>query len=282
MSKIRLIASDLDGTIIDGNGQCDPAIPRTLERVRALGIKFAICSGRPISSVLPLVEGWGLENNCDYIVGSNGGEVLEVATGKKVKAYTLEPDLLREIMDLYEPLGLIPTLYGDGDELFVERMAPEVETVCRRIGMRATVANIREITTTSQVKLMLVLKPELMPMVEAFYQDHKDLRYIAFKTAVDLFEFNHPLLAKDVGIQIIAANMHIEPDAIMAFGDTTNDLDMLRFVKYGIVMENGTDDAKALAYDIAPSVNEAGFAKYLDKELVTDEYSKVVGGNNNG
>ena len=271
---IKLIASDLDGTIIDGNGQCHPDVVKTLERVRGMGVKFAICSGRPISSVLPLVKGWGLDGNCDYIVGSNGGEVLEVARNRDVKAYTLEPALLREIMDLYEPLGLIPTLYGKGDELFVQKITPQVEIVLNRLGMRGTVADIRAITTESQVKLMMILNPELMETAEKFYSEHQDLRYIAFKTAVDLFEFNHPLLAKDVGIQIIAAAMHIEPDEIMAFGDTTNDLDMLKYVKYGIVMENGTDDAKAIAYDIAPSIHEAGFAKYLDKHLVTAEYTE--------
>lgn len=270
---IRLIASDLDGTIIDAKGQCHPDIVKTLQRVRALGVKFAICSGRPISSVLPLVEGWGLEGNCDYIVGSNGGEVLEVATGKSVKAYTLEPALIREIFDAYEPLGLIPTLYGERDELFVEKMSPQVEIVVQRLGMRATVANIREITTVPQVKAMMILDPSLMATAEKYYSEHQDLRYIAFKTAVDLFEFNHPLLAKDVGIQIIGANMHIEPDEMMAFGDTTNDLDMLKYVKYGIVMANGTADAKAVAYDLAPSVDEAGFAKYLDKHLVTADYN---------
>jgi len=53
---IKLIASDLDGTIIDANGNCDPAIAETIRRVRKLGVKFAICSGRPISSVKPLVK----------------------------------------------------------------------------------------------------------------------------------------------------------------------------------------------------------------------------------
>jgi len=271
---IKLIASDLDGTIIDANGNCDPAIAETIRRVRKLGVKFAICSGRPISSVKPLVKNWGLEGLCDFIIGSNGGEVWELATDKKAMAYTLSPSLIREIIDLYEPLGLLPTLYGDGDELFVQEITPQAEIVAKRIGMRLTAADIRTITTEPQIKEMMILDPELMEKTEAFYEAHKDIRYIGFKTAADLFEFNHPLLAKDVGVQILAAHMHIEPDEIMAFGDTTNDLDMLRFVKYAIVMENGTDDAKSLACDIAPSVNEAGFAKYLDQHLQTAEFEK--------
>lgn len=268
---IRLIASDLDGTIIDAKGQCDPRVIASIQRVRKLGVKFAVCSGRPISSVLHLLEGWGMKDACDYIVGSNGGEVYEIARDKKVKAYTLDAPLIHEIIDLYEPLGLVPTLYGEGEELFVQEINEHVEGVAKRIEMQLTVADIKEVIKEPQIKEMMIVDPAKMDEVEAFYKQHLDDRYIGFKTAVDLFEFNHPLLAKDVGIQIIAANMHITPEEIMAFGDTTNDIDMLKYVKYGIVMENGTDDAKAVAYDIAPPVTEAGFAQYLDEHLQTTE-----------
>ena len=77
------------------------------------------------------------------------------------------------------------------------------------------------------------------------------------------------MLAKDVGIQIVASMMRITTEEIMAFGDTTNDLEMLRAVRYGVAMENGTDDAKAAAWKTAPSVDEAGFAVFL-RSHVTD------------
>ena len=118
---IRLIASDLDGTIINAKNQCDPSVTEEIRRLREHGMKFAVCSGRPIDSVLPLLEGWGLRDLSDYVVGSNGGEVLETATGKRQEYYPLEPDLIREIIDLYEPLNLIPTLY-DGTRLYVSRI----------------------------------------------------------------------------------------------------------------------------------------------------------------
>ena len=269
---IRLIASDLDGTIIDAHGQCSPKVAAAIKRIRRLGIRFAIVSGRPVSSVLPLINEWGLADCCDYIVGSNGGEVLETATGKTALAYTLTPALICEILDLYEPMGLIPTLYGEGKKLYVQKITPQAEIVGKRLGMELIKADIRKITVTPQVKEMMILSPELMTMAEEYAKNHPDPRYIAFKTAVDLFEFNDPHLAKDVGVQIIGSMMHITRDQMMAFGDTTNDIDMLKYVGHGIVMENGTADAKAIADDIAPSVNDAGFACYLDRHLRTAEY----------
>ena len=61
--------------------------------------------------------------------------------------------------------------------------------------------------------------------------------------------------------------MHITQNEMMAFGDTTNDIQMLEYVRYGVVMENGTDDAKRAAWAIAPSVTEKGFARFLRARL---------------
>ena len=263
---IRLIASDLDGTLIDTHNQCDPRIPQTIAHYRNFGVKFAVCSGRPIDSVLPLLEGWGLDDLSDYIIGSNGGEVLERSTGKRQTAYMLEPEVLRDIIDLYEPLGLIPTLY-DGMTLYVTRKNRTTDTIAARVGVKAVIGDVRAMTVKPELKEMFVVEPEKMEEVEKFAREHPDPRFNGFKTAVDLFEISHPLLAKDVGVRIIGSMMQITPHEMMAFGDTTNDVQMLDYVQYGIAMANGTDDAKAVAYDIAPSVEEAGFAQYLFDHL---------------
>ena len=263
---IRLIASDLDGTIIDRNNRCDPRIPEVLNHYRSLGVKFAVCSGRPIDSVLPLLDGWNLKEVSDYIIGSNGGEVMECSTGKRQQAYALSREVLREVIDLFEPLNLIPTLY-DGMKLYVSRKDENTENVARRVGVNCVVGDIKALTVKPELKEMFVVQPEQMEAVERFAAEHPDPRFTGYKTAVDLFEITHPLLAKDVGIQIIGAMMHIGPDKMMAFGDTTNDIQMLEYVRYGIAMENGSNDAKAVAYAIAPSVDECGMAVYLKEHL---------------
>ena len=265
---IRLIASDLDATIIDSRNQCDPSVSQAIERLRNMGVKFAVCSGRPIDSVTGLLKDCGLEGITDYIVGSNGGEVLEVASGKRTRAYPLSVETLLEIIDLYEPLGLIPTLY-DGTTLYTEKITPHTRVIEQRIGVHLVQAEIRKVLKEPQVKLMFMMEPENMEKAEAFAKAHPDPRYVMFKTADDLFEVSHPLLDKSVGLRIISAMMQINPTEMMAFGDTTNDIGMLEYVRYGICVDNGTDDAKAAALAIAPSVNEQGFATYLNDHLVT-------------
>ncbi|MBR2067596.1 MAG: HAD family phosphatase [Solobacterium sp.] len=265
---IKLIATDLDGTIINSKGECDSSVKEAVSLARQEGIRFAICSGRPISSYQSLLPLWGLENECDYLVGSGGGEVLEISTGKYIQSYVLEKELLLEIIDLYEPLGIIPTLYGKDGYLYVQELTEQTRIMCERVNIEPRVGDIRTMIGGAEIKEMFVVEPKDMEKVERFYQEHKDDRYVGFKTAYDLFEFNHPLLAKDVGLRIIGNLMQINEEEMIAFGDTTNDIEMLEYVKYGIVTANGTDDAKKIAYAITNSVDENGFAQYINKHIV--------------
>ena len=84
----------------------------------------------------------------------------------------------------------------------------------------------------------------------------------------DLFEFSNPLLAKDVGIRIICAQMNIDLSQVIAFGDTTNDIEMLKAAGIGVCMANGSDDAKAVADVIGDSCDNDGIAKYLNENIL--------------
>lgn len=267
---IKLIVCDLDGTIIDSQNRCHPRIPEYFAELKKQGIQFAICSGRPVDSVIGMLEGWNLKDITDYMIGSNGGEVYDIKRDRYVQTYTLDASVIREIIDLYEPLGMIATIYA-GTTLYVSRIDAHVKDVAWRLGIEPVEVDIRSMLEGTMIKEMFVVDPSKMAEVEEFYQNHLDERYVGFKTAYDLFEFNHAQLGKDVGVLMIQEMMHITKDEVIAFGDTTNDIPMFRVAKYGICMENGSQDAKQEAYAIAPSVNECGVVSYLEQFLKEHE-----------
>ena len=268
---IRLIATDLDGTIINENNQCDLSVVETVRQFRENGIRFAVCSGRPVDSYLHHLKRWGLYELADYVIGSNGGEVLETATGRRSESYLLPPELYREIIDLYRPLGCMPTIYA-GTTLYVPEITEGVRIMTTRVGVTAVKADIDAILTKPMIKEMFIVDPSNMASVEAFAAAHPDDRYVCFKTAVDLFEVNHPKLAKDAGMAMISEMTGIKAEEMMAFGDTTNDIPMLKYVKYGICMANGSEDALSSAYAVAPAMQENGFAQYLKVHLKGNEF----------
>ena len=265
---IKLIASDIDGTLINSKSECTAATIEAITKAREQGMKFAICSGRPVSGIKPLLKGWHLEDLCDYIVGMNGGEVLNVKENKFVSCYPLDRDIILDLMDEYEPMGYIPTYYDDSG-LYVQKITQDVINVATRTATPYFESDVRKLTTGPQPKLMFILPSEKMKDIESYYEAHRhDDKYIAFKTAVDLFEFSNPLLAKDVGIRIICAQMNIDLSQVIAFGDTTNDIEMLKAAGIGVCMANGSDDAKAVADVIGDSCDNDGIAKYLNEKIL--------------
>ncbi|MCI5773498.1 MAG: Cof-type HAD-IIB family hydrolase [Erysipelotrichaceae bacterium] len=264
---IKLIASDIDGTLINSQSECSPKTIAALKAAKAQGIKFAICSGRPVSGIKPLLALWKLEDIVDYIVGMNGGEVLNIQADKFVTCYPLAEDVIKELMDEYEPMGYIPTYY-DETGLYCQTITADVIDVATRTATPYFQGDVRALTKGAQPKLMFILPPDKMVDIESYYQAHQDPRYVAFKTAKDLFEFSHPLLAKDIGIKIICAQLGIDMQQVLAFGDTTNDIQMLQEAGIGVCMANGTADAKAVADYITDSCDEDGIANYLNKYVL--------------
>ncbi|NLC96375.1 MAG: HAD family phosphatase [Erysipelotrichaceae bacterium] len=267
IKDLKLIVSDIDGTLINSKSECTPRTVNAIAEARKKGIKFALCSGRPISGIKPLLKEWNLEDNCDYIVGMNGGEILNWNTNRHVLSYTLDEETVKELIKLYEDEGHIASYYDDTG-LHVSRMSEDVERVATRTATPVFVNDINEMTKGPQSKLMIIVKPELMEEVEAFYEKTKDDRYIGFKTAIDLFEMNNPLLAKDIGVKVIATQMGIELDDILAFGDTSNDVAMLEEVGHSVCMSNGSEDAKEAAKYIGLSCDEDAVAVFIEDNVL--------------
>lgn len=268
LKNIKLIASDIDGTLINSKSETTKKTVEMIKKAHEQGIKFAICSGRPVSGITPLLKDWNLEEYCDYVIGMNGGEVLDRTNNKFITSYMLDEPTLKKLIKLYDAQGFI-TCYFDDTGLYVSRMSDDVINVATRTKSPVFTADIYEKTKGPQTKLMMIVEPERMDEIHEFYEKTKDeSKYIGFKTAHDLFEINHPLLGKDVGVRIVAASMNIDLDNVLAFGDTTNDVPMLADLKHSVVMANGTQDAKDVAKYETLSCNDDGIAVFLEKYVL--------------
>lgn len=263
---VKLVACDLDGTIINADGTCNASVNQAIDYLHAKNIPFAICSGRPISSILPLLNGWDMKDQVDFIIGSNGGEVMDMNDRERIVLSTISKELILAIIDEYEPLGCVPSLYGPVDELYVQRVTQECMICAQRIGMKVIQKDIR-LMIRDEIKQMFIVDQARMHEIEEYYRSHQDPRYYGFKTAVNQFEFNAPDLSKKTGLKKVSEILGITNEEVMAFGDMSNDIEMLEWTKYGICMENGTDDAKAVAFAIAPSVSDDGFYQYVKNNL---------------
>ena len=136
---IKLVASDLDGTLLDKTGMLSEANRKAIQDLKARGIQFAIVTGRPYFSVGPLLSMWGIEGLVDVIIANNGLEIGIQATGELLLGEKLSVDAIHEILDLYKDIPGNFCFYGDnalyGQEMdaFMKRVSVKNNGVTQHI-----------------------------------------------------------------------------------------------------------------------------------------------------
>lgn len=104
--SIKLIAVDIDGTLLNSQRQVTPEVFQAIQDAKAAGVKVVIATGRPIPGVLPLLEELNLNQDGDYVITFNGGLVQETSTGNELIRETLSYEDYLDIEVLANKLGV--------------------------------------------------------------------------------------------------------------------------------------------------------------------------------
>lgn len=272
MDKIKLVVMDMDGTLLNSDKIVSGYTKKLFNRLKSEGYKLGIASGRPIIGARRSVKALGIDEYINFIVGSNGAELYDADNKSEEVFYQLEPEIIDEIISLYEQFELNPYVY-QGDNCYAYKNDSTIERAAKNNHLGIVLCNLKDEIKTPQSKLVLSTSPEKMETVEEFYKEHKSDRYRAFKSQADMFEFVHPELSKVYGIKYYCSQHGYSIDEAVAFGDTTNDIEMIKECGIGVCMCNGTNDAKEAADIITKYSNdENGLAIELERILSNIEF----------
>jgi Cof subfamily protein (haloacid dehalogenase superfamily) len=260
---IKLVALDLDGTFYAGKTLGVPESAWTsIERGRAAGLKFAVCTGRPQGGH-GLEYAQRLEPTGPHVF--NDGASICDAWGKPLHAEPLPH--LEQIIGLARAHGLPFDLMGADCGRYYENelMPAELLSHIEMTGAKAVDQRFETITETlvrlwfvvSDIGLWESVKPQLEKLPE-----------------IDLAEYISPRevvtgvvkkgISKSSGLSWLANHYGVSVSEIAMIGDSHNDLEAIRDAGLGIAMGNGVDEIKALAKHITGHVAEDGFAQAID------------------
>lgn len=117
-------------------------------------------------------------------------------------------------------------------------------------------------------KIMFRVDEAEMPLIEQYFKKHPSQHYKAFKTQNTLIEFSDKRISKAIALEKFCKNNKISLCSVMAFGDMSNDKEMLEISGWGVSLLNGSDDLKLIADDITEKDCEnEGVADYLEKYI---------------
>ena len=176
---------------------------------------------------------------------------------------------LKEIIDLMSPLDLNPFIYRD-DVMVASRMYEQMKASSERNSQDVHVAkDISELYETDISKIMFRMPESVMPEAEKLVVNIKDKPYRAFKTQTTMLEFMDARINKGNALVYFCNNNDIPLESVIAFGDMTNDNELLETAGLGVCLCNGNNETKKIANDITEyDNNHDGIGHYLMKHII--------------
>lgn len=263
-----LIASDVDGTLLDADERVSPRTRDAVAAAVAGGAHFVLATGRPPRWIPPVAEALGF---APMSVCANGAVIYDAATDRVISARTLPVDALAELAEIAARVvpgaGLAAERIGrsahdSATPQFVS--APGYEHAW--LNPDNTEVSQADLLSAPAVKL-LVRKPG-MPSAElaaALNRHIGMLGDITYSTNDGLVEISAIGISKAVGVAEVARPLEISAEDVVAFGDMPNDVPMLRWAGHGVAMGNAHPDAIAAANEVTASNAEDGLARVLER-----------------
>jgi Cof subfamily protein (haloacid dehalogenase superfamily) len=262
-ASIRAIATDLDGTILDGRTFKPSA--RTVSAIRAAeasGIHIILATGRMFQSARRIAEMLDVHGP---IICYQGGLVADIDTGEVLLHRPLEVDLAVEILHALGPHARTTNAYVD-DELYVTEANPEAIRYAEIAGVEMhVVGELARWLTRPTTKLVTVGVEEwLDPLRDELQQRFGDRAFIA-KSLPIFLEFAAPDVSKSAALAFLGDRLGFTAAQCVSFGDGENDRDLLAWAGLGVCVANATPLLKSEADWVVPSVADGGVAQFLEQ-----------------
>lgn len=267
MTRIRLLALDIDGTLV---GEDVMLRPRTVAAVRAAverGVHVSLCTGRMASSAITFARELGLR---DPIVAFQGALIRAMpADGARVGRLLLHTplaaDVASEAIRWTLASGLQPHV-NHLERFVIAEGDPRTEDYSAFLGARADVVPDLAAAIDHPVsKVLAVGEPAAVRAAFDAAPARFGTRLTATISNPRFIELLAPGVSKGRAVRWLARRARVPLDAVMAIGDQLNDLEMLAAVGHGVAMPSAPPEVLGVARHVAPPLEEEGAARMIER-----------------
>ncbi|MFC1671842.1 Cof-type HAD-IIB family hydrolase [Planctomycetota bacterium] len=268
---IKLIALDLDGTLLDDERNVPKENKTALRAAADRGVVIVLASGRMTESIAPYADVLGIDVQ---IMGYNGARVVGTAAdGRPVLFHRpLRSEYADYIIEFHEDSGVQLNYYLD-EKLYAkndERMRVWAEFYSDRTkSVVHYVDSLRQFKGSAPTKLILVSDPDRRNELYDEFRPKLSGTVNVIKTNPEYLEFLHVTVNKGVALQGMCDTLGISINQAMACGDGDNDTEMIAAAGVGVAMSNASEASLAAAdYVTTNDNNAAGVAEAVEKYVL--------------
>jgi len=257
----KLIALDLDGTLMSHDFCISPRVKHTIRRAMDKGIIVSLASGRAFDSMLPYVEDLGVSGP---VIGYQGCKIVLPETREVIYHATIPLPEAHVLLEYAQARDLDLTVYVD-DHIYLREFRHPREFYDKWFGLPCILVDdlVADVCHRPTKVIITGEGPEndrLMPELQRRFGS-----FITIVRSHTLFIEFMPLgVSKGTALERVAVDLGIPQEQTMAIGDAGNDLEMVAWAGLGVAMGNATEGVKAVAGYIAPSVEQDGAAVAIE------------------
>ena len=262
---MRLIASDIDGTLLRSDGSMSQRTVDALAAAEESGLLVVLCTGRPPRWMKPIAERTGHRG---LAVCANGALVYDLHREEVVEWFPFDHEVARTIANGLRAAVPEVAFAIERDDGFAHEPA---YVPVYRSPRDALVSQLDDLLTKPIVKLLArhpeMNAPELLDAAHAAIENLGDLAVATYSMEGGLLEISAAGVSKAFALERVAAEHGIAADDVIAFGDMPNDVPLLAWAGRAVAVANAHPDVVAIADEVTASNDDDGVAIVIERVL---------------
>ena len=267
----RLLATDIDDTILAPDGSLPEANRHALENLHRRGIAVVFSSGRATFSVREVAGRIITLADDEYIIGFNGARVVTAQSDRVLFQQLLPAEMLREVASYAREHDLLVQGY-DSEEFIVEKDDPRCEDYSEDTGMEyRVVESIADALPGGSAKLLIIDEHENLLGHQKALEKLADGRWDVTFSKPHYLEIVSPGISKGEALRRLAEHLGVPIEETLAVGDSLNDRQMLEAAGLGVAVRNAREELKAIADVVLERTAQEGAIEELAERFFPGE-----------
>jgi len=268
--KYKIIAVDLDGTLLDNNHNISDFTTDALLKAQNMGTKIIISSGRPTFGVTPFVDKLRLKEYNGFTISYNGGVITECSTGNVLFSKCIDNESFLTTHSLAKENGLSMICYHKDMIISDSPLNKYIMYSAERNKMKFQfVNNLVDYVDFPLPKCMIIGHPDaVISLQNKIDSEYVDKSFDVYRSEPFFLEVVPKGIDKAVALDCILSYCNLTKEDLIAFGDSYNDIPMIRFAGLGVAMGNACNEVKDVADFVTVDNDSDGVAMAIMKFVI--------------
>ena len=264
--SIKLLALDLDGTIVTDMHDIPPRVQTAIKAASAQGVQVVIATGREYPVSRKFIELLGLTT---AMICYQGALIYDPVANQTIASETIPLPLAHRLINQARVQHLALHLYV-GHQAFVEAPTALSRKLLHRTGIAPVeVEDLKQVIESPPLK-GLIAHPAAETAAAARLAKALNPELSVFRSHAELIEVTSPNVSKGHALATLAGHYGIPHNEVIAIGDQDNDIEMIAWAGLGVAMGNASPGAKAAADHVAPPIEEDGVAWAIERFILNE------------